>query len=246
MDNQGIDKDDTEKVSSSIKSTSRVNNKEDSFFLEKEGEIIKTIPLFGEKFDLTKKTEEAEVNLEKKWITSTKKIEIPIRYEEIFINGKELESHTEHEIKEIFSKLKEKISDVFSHEKAQEGQKNGEEGIDKNHQHHHRTHEPNEIEIKIRKDNAKKEGESEIQMNRSSPEGKLVSISLDRNGNGSKKEENIIPIWGEEITINKKMVKMGEIVIRKYEINEKQKVDVDIRNEKLTIKYPDNYKEEIT
>ena len=41
------------------------------------------------------------------------------------------------------------------------------------------------------------------------------------------------------------MVKIGEIVIRKYQTNEKQKIDVDVKTEQLTIKYPNNRKEEI-
>ncbi len=70
---------------------------------------------------------------------------------------------------------------------------------------------------------------------------KMVILKLLLN----KKEENIISLWGEEITINKKMVKIGEIVIRKYQTIEKQKIDVDVKKEKLTIKYPNNHKEEI-
>jgi len=41
------------------------------------------------------------------------------------------------------------------------------------------------------------------------------------------------------------MVKIGEIVIRKYQTIEKQKINVDVKKEKLTIKYPNNHKEEI-
>ena len=41
------------------------------------------------------------------------------------------------------------------------------------------------------------------------------------------------------------MVKLGEIVIKKYETNEKQKIEIDVKSEQLTIKYPDNHKEEI-
>ena len=75
----------------------------------------------------------------------------------------------------------------------------------------------------------------------------MVPFLLDGKNNDAfgEKEEHVIPLWGEEITINKKMVKIGEIVIRKYEINEKQKIDVDLKSEQLTIKYPDNRKEEI-
>lgn len=41
------------------------------------------------------------------------------------------------------------------------------------------------------------------------------------------------------------MVKIGEIVIRKYQTTEKQKIDVDIKSEKLIVKYPDKRQEEI-
>ncbi len=42
---------------------------------------------------------------------------MPIKYEEVFINGKEFDSYNESEIIEIFSKIKDKITDVFSHDK---------------------------------------------------------------------------------------------------------------------------------
>ncbi len=42
-----------------------------------------------------------------------KKSEIPIKYEEAYINGKEFDSYSENEIIEIFSKIKDKITDVF-------------------------------------------------------------------------------------------------------------------------------------
>jgi hypothetical protein len=41
------------------------------------------------------------------------KSEIPIKYEEAYINGKESDSYSENEIIEIFSKIKYKITDVF-------------------------------------------------------------------------------------------------------------------------------------
>ena len=36
-----------------------------------------------------------------------------------------------------------------------------------------------------------------------------------------------------------------KFVGKKYEINEKQKIDVEVKTEQLTIKYPDHHKEEI-
>jgi stress response protein YsnF len=100
--------------------------------------------------------------------------------------------------------------------------------------------QPDEIEVK-------KYGEHSNEKNNTNQRTKLVPFLLDGKNNDAfgEKEVHVIPLWGEEITINKKMVKIGEIVIRKYEINEKQKIDVDLKSEQLTIKYPDNRKEEI-
>ena len=41
------------------------------------------------------------------------------------------------------------------------------------------------------------------------------------------------------------MVKLGEIVIEKYQTNEKKKIDIEVKKERITIKYPGNHKEEI-
>ena len=189
-------------------------------------EIVKTIPLFEEKFTVTKKTEEAQLILAKKLINSTKKIEIPIKYEEVYINGKEFDSYNENEIIEIFSKIKDKITDVFSHEK------------DKNKDGDNEIPHSSDIEVISQKNDPNME-------NQKNTNEKLVSLSIDKNNYNSKKEENIIPIWGEEIIINKKMVKLGEIIIKKYETTEKQKIEIKVSTEQLTVKYPDNHKEEI-
>ena len=63
---------------------------------------------------------------------------------------------------------------------------------------------------------------------------------------GNTGEEQIIPIWGEQIIINKKIIKLGEIVIKKTKTLERRRLDVEVRKEKVTIKYPDGNKEEIS
>ncbi len=65
------------------------------------------------------------------------------------------------------------------------------------------------------------------------------------NDNNNDEVEEIIPIWGEQIIIDKKMTKLGEIVIKKSKISEKRKVDLEVRKEKVTVKYPAGEKEEI-
>ena len=207
-------------------------------------EIIKKIPLFAENFDVTKRIDETQLNLTKKWVTTTKRIEIPVKYEEILIDDKELDSYNEHEITEIFSKLKHKITDVFSYHETEDKDKYD----GQNYQHQNQKHTSNEIEVKVYHENSKNQNNS----GQKNLNEKPVPFSLDSKkdddatvASNNKKEENIIPLWGEEITINKKMVKIGEIVIRKYQTIEKQKIDVDVKKEKLTIKYPNNHKEEI-
>ena len=68
---------------------------------------------------------------------------------------------------------------------------------------------------------------------------------LDNDKNGGGAEEQVIPIWGEQIIINKQMIKLGEIVIKKTKTLEKRKLEVEVKKEKVTIKYPDGNKEEI-
>ncbi len=41
------------------------------------------------------------------------------------------------------------------------------------------------------------------------------------------------------------MVKLGEIVIKKYKTNETRKIEIDVKTEQITVKYSDNYKEEM-
>jgi stress response protein YsnF len=51
-------------------------------------------------------------------------------------------------------------------------------------------------------------------------------------------------IWGEEIVVSKRKVKLGETVIRKRSFIESKKIDIDIKREKVIVEYPDGLKEE--
>jgi stress response protein YsnF len=223
MNSNKVDKDDDNTIQNTNSDISP--GQKNSFSPDEK--IAKVIPLFAENFTVTKKSEESTVTLSKKFITTTKKIEIPVKYEEVYINDKEFDAFHENEITEIFSKIKDKISDVFSHDKDKNKENDG--GT------HHHSHD---IEI-IHHTKDSPLG------HRNNPNEKLVPLLEDKNNYNSNTDESIIPIWGEEIIINKRMVKLGEVVVKKYEINEKQKIDVEVKTEQLTIKYPDNHKEEI-
>ena len=215
--------------------------------------IVEKIPIYEEEFEITKETTKTQLYLEKRWIKSTKKIEVPINYEEMFINGKEFDSYSNNELIEIFSKVKEKISEVFhpSQTEGHEDQPNKTENRDD-------RHYPNDLDIKMPKNEETikaKMSQTEFESGQSEKGPPLPNseasinnneIQVSVNNNNDSQEEQVIPIWGEQIIIDKKMVKLGEIVIKKSRISEKRKVDVEVRKEKITVKYPDGKKQEIT
>jgi stress response protein YsnF len=223
MNSNIVDKDDDNTIQNTISDISP--DKKNSFSYDEK--VAKVIPLFADNFTVTKKTEESNVTLSKKFITATKKIEIPVKYEEIYINDKEFDSFHENEITEILSKIKDKITDAFMHEKDKNKEIDG--GT------HHHSHD---IEIIHHKKDSPLE-------HRNNPNEKLVPLSGNKNNYNSNIEENIIPIWGEEIIINKRMVKLGEFIVKKYEVTETKEVDVELTSEKLTIHQPNFHKEEI-
>ena len=185
-------------------------------------EIINKIPLKGEKFSITKKTKEGKISIEKRWTTSTKKIEIPVSYEEIYVDGKKIESHSRHEALKMLSKVINKIKYVFSNTENTGYGENPADTLKV-------SHYDKDNNILNEKQN------NEI--------GNLISLS---NNAKNPKIENVVTIWGEEIVINKRMVKLGEFVVKKYEVTETKQVDVELTSEKLTIHRPDSHKEEIT
>ncbi len=185
-----------------------------------DNEIVKKIPLIGEKFSYTKQTKEDQINIEKRWTTSIKKVEIPVSYEEVNIDGKKIDTIDKKEVVKIFTVIKNKIKDVFSHSKNQE-------------------HVDSSDLLKVKHYDA----DSNIFNEKKNIEnGKSMPLSFVKK---NPKTEDVITIWGEEIIINKKMVKLGEIVIKKYEVTETKKVEVELITEKLTIHQPDSSKEEI-
>jgi stress response protein YsnF len=55
----------------------------------------------------------------------------------------------------------------------------------------------------------------------------------------------LIPLYAEEITVSKKMVKVGEIVLSKRRIVETENVDVDTIKERINVEHADGRKEKI-
>ncbi|MDQ4073092.1 MAG: DUF2382 domain-containing protein [Thermoproteota archaeon] len=170
-------------------------------------EILNSFRLAAEKYSVSKDTREQKVNIEKRWITSTRKIEIPIKYEQIYINGKTLDEADKSSLIHSLVSLKNKISYMISKKK---------------------TNEENTIKMRY----------MDIENHPATAEKTPADSS-----NGEL--EGTITLWGEEIVIDKKMVKIAEFSLKKQKVTRTETLNVDTRSDKLTIKYPGRATEEI-
>ena len=168
---------------------------------ERENNIPQTnveqkIPIIEEKFSISKKPVSEDVKIEKRWVTKTKILKVPITYEEIYLNDKKIKLSEYTDIKTSSS----------------------EDGI------------PTIKTIK-----------QESKSRQVSPRGELIPLF-----HKSKETEKIVSLWGEQITINKKMVKLEDLVITKRKVSENKKIDIDTKKEKVIIRYPDGSTKQLT
>ena len=174
---------------------------------QKEQQII--VPVLEEEYSISKETTTKEAKIEKRWVTKTKTVKVPVSYEEMYINNKKMKSVEEPQ---ILSFLKDKLSSI--------GKKS------------------NSADIDVKQSESKK---SDVE-----DRGELVPLmSSSPSDTDSLETEKVIPLWAEEIEVNKKMVKVAEIVIKKRKVTEKKKIDIDIKQEQVTVKYPDGKTEKL-
>ena len=76
-------------------------------------ETVKIIPVVEEIFDLRKKTLVHETKIVKRMVTRTEKIEVPIAYEEVYVNNKKLRVYDKEE-EGLLSKIKDTIAHSVS------------------------------------------------------------------------------------------------------------------------------------
>ena len=88
--------------------------------------------------------------------------------------------------------------------------------------------------------------QSEMKKSDAEDRGELVPLmSSSSSYNDSSETEKVIPLWAEEIEVSKKMVKVAEIVIKKRRVTETKKIDIGIKKEQVTIRYPDGKAEKL-
>jgi stress response protein YsnF len=86
------------------------------------GQDTAAIPVNEERFSISKNTVSEDVKIEKRWISATRKVEIPVPYEEVYVNDKVVKLFDEKDDDNILSKLKDKILDSIDRDKNKQQQ----------------------------------------------------------------------------------------------------------------------------
>ena len=172
------------------------------------GQNTAAIPVNEERFSISKNTVSEDVKIEKIWISATRKVEIPVPYEDVYVNDKVVKLFDEKDDDNILSKLKDKILDSIDRDKN-------------------------------------KQQQTISQQQQNEPGGELIPL-FDDDKDNNQITEKVIPILGEEIVVNRRTVKIGEIVIKKRRVTDNKKVQIDIKKEKVMLEYPDGTTEQIT
>ncbi len=203
------------------------------------------IPVISEDYSLSKKTLSEDINIEKRWVEH-EEIKIPVRYEKVFVNDKEIDVYSKQG---VISQIKEKISDLVQSNK-EENETKKEEKVDTK----------NQIDNKEIEKKKRGEDEEELQLkgeivplfDNQQNEGNNIHYSRSSSNSSNNQEftknENqaLIPLYAEEITISKKLVKIGEILLSKRRVIEEENVNVETTKERIGVEHPDGRKEKLT
>lgn len=205
-------------TATNVQEANKVHNQQQEF----------VIPVLEEKYTISKNTVLEDIKIEKKWITHNEKIQVPVSYEKLFVNDKELDAYSKEN---IFTQIKDKILDfVYVEGSTNENkieneaneeveQQEQEKLLDKYH------HTKNEKEID--KVNGEKVSLSDDEK---------ANFTNDKNNNTIQNDDTqkAIPLYAEEI------------IITKRKLTEVKKIDLDIVKEKVTVDYGNGRKENIT
>ena len=144
-----------------------------------------TLSVIEQKFSTDKKAVLEMATVEKKWVEGKKRIEVPIRYEQIFVNNEELGKNG---LGQSLSQIKNAILKIVPIDYSKKDEQNN---------------------------------------------SKWVPLM------GSDTEiEKTIPLYAEQLVISKKIVKVGDIVIRKREVTKQEKIDIQIIKEEVSVENP--------
>ena len=210
--------------------TTKVQTETETTIEEEKGQQF-VIPIIEEKYNLSKKILSEDVKIEKRWIIHDEKIHLPIAYEKVFVDDKELDSYSKED---ILTQIKDKIIN-FQYIGENDDDENKIEK-EKKEDIKHQQNEKDRRQVRVK--------EYEIPLFN---EEKTNSTSYTSNNEIlNDKTQKIIPLYAEQLVITKKKVKIGEILITKKKVIEDKKVNIDIVKERVIIEYPNGNKERLT
>src|SRR5919199_111683 len=167
------------------------------------------VPVLEEDFSISKQTTVREAKIEKRAVTKTKTIKVPITYEELYVDGKKLKSVDEPRILSALDKIGSIASSSGNTDAS--------------------------VEQSVSKKNKIEDRGELVPLFSSSYDDEESETDVEK----EKEREKVITLYEEQFEIVKKVVKVAEIMITKRRITEKKLIDVDLRGEKVKIKYPD-------
>jgi stress response protein YsnF len=191
---------DTPSEQSNNRSSTQVNSSTDN---SATGQVI---PINEERFCISKEIITEDIKIEKRWVTKTKKIQVPFLREEVYVNDRNLKYYQKGDGDDILSKVKERIKESF--DTINKNQKKKYFSISE-------QHEANREIIPLFDPNYSDDNDS------------------------AQEIEKVIPIFGEEIVVSKRIVKLGELVIKKNRVTVNKKLEIAITKEKIVVEYPD-------
>jgi stress response protein YsnF len=189
------------------------------------------IPIIEERYNLSKKILAEDVKIEKRWIINDEKINVPIAYEKIFVDDKDLDSYSQED---ILTQLKHKIINFQYIGESDDNENKIEQ--EKKEDIKRQQKEKDRREVRVKEDDMQLFDEEKTNFTSHTRNNEILN----------DKTHEVIPLYAEQLIITKKKVKIGEIVIRKNKVIEDKKVNVDIAKERVTIEYPNGKKERLT
>ena len=218
--------------------STNVQQKENNIHQLEQDRLQFVIPLINEKYILSKKIVQEDIKIKKRWITHNEKVQVPISYEKLFVNDKDLDSYSKEN---IFTHLKDKFLDFVYIEgnKDEENKTENNRNEDIKNQKKYKEQTENEKEIQLRKGEKLPLFDEKNKAN--------YSTQKDNNNNEIQNDESqiIIPLYAEKIIINKRKVQVGEIIINKKKVTQDKKINVDVIREKITVNYAYGRKQSI-
>ena len=200
--------------------------------IEKEGRQQQfVIPIIEERYNLSKKILAEDVKIEKRWIINDEKINVPIAYEKIFVDDKDLDSYSQED---ILTQLKHKIINFQYIGESDDNENKIEQ--EKKEDIKRQQKEKDRQQVKVKEDDMQLFDEEKTNFSSHTRNNEILN----------DKKREVIPLYAEQLIITKKKVKIGEIIFRKNKVIEDKKVNVDIAKERVTIEYPNGKKERLT